>query len=1096
MFFVTFICLYFIFTNNNNQFVKHIFFIISLIIFISGCNTELPPEIATLDPQLPEKVDFNYHIKPILSDRCFACHGPDENKIEGGLRLDMEENALKVLESGQRAIVPGKPGKSAIFHRILSEDAEVVMPPSESNLTLTDYEKALLIRWIEQGAEYKPHWSFIKPKKPEMHEVAQTEWVNNPIDNFVLAKLEKQDLQPSQEADKETLIRRVTFDLTGLPPTIQEIDAFLADESPNAYEKVVDRLLVSPQYGERMATEWLDVSRYADTYGYTVDRYRPAWPWRDWVIEAFNKNMPYDQFVTWQLAGDMLPNATKEQVLATGFNRNHAQNAEGGIVNEEFRVEYVADRTNTFGKAFLGLTMECARCHDHKYDPVSQKEYFQLFGFFNNVDESGQITFSTKDMPAPTMLLPDSAVEEKIKFLEEKIASKEQDIQQEATNNDAAFKQWLASASNRHFSNKLPSGLIAHYPLDAITNEKIPNVADSRKNGKVVDPVSERIAEDAPVMVEGKQGKGVQMNGDDALYFPEVGRFLRADPFSIGIWVEVPEKLENGVIFHGNRGGIIYNFKGYQVSVEGNKLDVRIAHAFPYNALHLVSENTVPKEEWLHLMVTYDGSSKAAGTKLYMNGEPLKMRIEQDELYKEIAFVNENITTHLKAGGRWRSRGFREGSLDEITVFDRELTALEVAQVAGKNTLADLLNTKPNDLNDAHEQALFAYYLANYDQAYQKNIDEIKAIRAEKNAMVEPVQEVMVMDEREAPRATYLLERGAYNAHGEEVQPGTPRHVMNFPDTLPQNRLGLSKWLMHPDNPLTARVVVNRYWQQYFGNGIVKTPDDFGNQGDLPTHPELLDWLAVAFVESGWDVKAFQKLIVMSATYRQSSKTSPELREKDPENLLLARGPKMRLTAEMLRDNALAVSGLMVEKIGGPSVKPYQPEGLWKVNGAEYVQDSGEDLYRRSMYTFWKRTVPPPTMNTFDAPDRSICEVKRQKTSTPLQSLVLMNDPQFVEAARIIAERVMEETKEDVNTRITYAFRLLTSRKPTQQELTLLKDMYQEQHQKFAQFPERTKGLLEAGEYPVNRSLDKAQLAAHAVIVNTIMNFDASVIKR
>ena len=393
--------------------MNHRFFIISLAIFFSGCNTELPPEIAALNPQLPEKVDFNYHIKPILSDRCFACHGPDENKIEAGLRFDIEEKALAKLESGHQAIVPGKPGKSEMFHRILSEDAEEMMPPPESNLTLTDYEKALLIRWIEQGAEYKPHWSFIKPEKPKVPEVDQKDWVNNPIDNFVLTKLEKQDLQPNEETDEETLIRRVTFDLTGLPPTIAEIDAFLNDNSTNAYEKAVDRLLASPQYAERMATEWLDVARYADTYGYTVDRYRPAWPWRDWVIKAFNENMPFDQFVTWQLAGDMLPNATKEQILATGFNRNHAQNAEGGIVNEEFRVEYVADRINTFGKAFMGLTMECARCHDHKYDPVSQKEYFQLFSFFNNVDESGQITFSRKDMPAPTLLLPDSAVEEK-----------------------------------------------------------------------------------------------------------------------------------------------------------------------------------------------------------------------------------------------------------------------------------------------------------------------------------------------------------------------------------------------------------------------------------------------------------------------------------------------------------------------------------------------------------------------------------------------------------------------------------------------------------------------------------------------------------
>ncbi len=1067
-----------------------------LLMGLESCGTKEMSFPEDIEARLPEKIDFNYHIKPILSDRCFACHGPDENKVEAGLRFDIEEKALTKLESGKRAIVPGNVSDSELFHRIISEENDYQMPPPESNLTLSAYEKALLVRWIEQGAEYKPHWSFITPQKPEIPEVSQKQWIKNPIDHFVLSKLEKNGLPPSEEADKETLIRRVTFDLTGLPPTVAEIDAFLADPSPDAYEKVVDRLLASPHYGERMATEWLDVARYADTYGYTVDRYRPVWPWRDWVIKAFNENMPFDQFVTWQLAGDMLPNPTKEQMLATGFNRMHAQNAEGGIVNEEFRVEYVADRTNTFGKAFLGLTMECARCHDHKYDPVTQKEYYQLFGFFNNVDESGQITFSLEDMPAPTLLLPDSAVEEKIAYLERMITRKEQEIDTLKTEKKEEFQQWLAATRhNTSLSDKMPSGLIAHYPLDAITNEKILNIADHRKNGKVADPVTEQVAVDTPLVIEGKRGKGVQMNGDDALYFPQIGRFLRAEPFSVGLWVKVPEKLENGVIFHANRGAIIYNFKGYQVSVEENKLDVRFAHAFPYNAIHLVSENTVPKEEWIHLMLTYDGSSKAAGVRFYLNGELLRMKVKRDHLYKEIAFVREDITTHLKAGGQWRARGLTGGALDEITVFNRELTPLEVAGVAGKPALTDLLKQSPEAIPESSYQDLLAYYLANNNKVYQKELHALKALRTEKNTLTEAVQEVMVMDEMEAPRPTYLLERGSYAAQGEEVHPGTPQQVMSFPDTLTKNRMGLAQWLMHPDNPLTGRVIVNRYWQQYFGKGIVTTPDDFGNQGDLPTHPELLDWLAIRFVESGWNVKAFQKEIVMSATYRQSSYTSQELREKDPENLLLARGPKMRLTAEMLRDNALAASGLLVRKIGGPSVKPYQPEGLWIVNGAEYIQDTGEDLYRRSMYTFWKRTVPPPTMNTFDAPDRSYCVVKRQKTSTPLQSLILMNDPQFVEASRMIAERVMKEAESE-DDRITYTFRLLTSRKPTQQESDILRAMYQEQYLKFSQTPEKTKGLLEAGAFPADRRLDRPVLAAHTVIVNTIMNHDASVIKR
>ncbi len=1071
------------------------FVFLAVMIVMAACGTELPPEIENLSSKLPEKVDFNYHIKPILSDRCFACHGPDENKIEAGLRFDMEEVALSELESGAHAIVPGNLSGSEMYHRIISKDEEMMMPPPESNLTLTDYEKALLVRWIEQGAEYKPHWSFIPPEKPEIPEIAETNSIKNDIDNFVISKLEKADLSIAKEADKETLIRRLSFDLTGLPPTVEEIDAFLADNSPQAYEKVVDRLLASSHYGERMAVEWLDVARYADTYGYTVDRYRPAWPWRDWVIKSFNENMPYNKFVTWQLAGDMLPNATKEQILATGFNRNHAQNAEGGIVDEEFRVEYVADRTNTLGRAFLGLTVECARCHDHKYDPISQKEYFQLFGFFNQVDESGQITFSTKDMPAPTLLLPDKEAEEKINYLNQKIAEQEKTLAELENNEKSNFQSWLSKNSHQAELEKAPAGLIAHYTLDAITKKNIPNQVNSRKNGKVADPISENLAEDEPVSVKGIKGNGVKLNGDDALYFPEVGQFMRADPFSVGLWLNVPQSLTSGVIFHSNRGAIIFNFKGYQVSIENNKLEVRLAHAFPYNSINLVSEIEIPKDEWLHLMLTYDGSSKANGVHLYLNGEPLAMTTLRDHLYKEIVFVKDNTPTFLKVGARWRSRGLKEGTVDEIMVFNRQLTPLEVGQVSGNNLLADILKKQPGTLTQAKIQNLYAFYLANNDKRYAQTIDQLTALRKEENALVEQVPEVMVMDERENPRPTFMLERGEYSAHGEEVQPGTPEHLLKFSDSLPKNRLGLAQWLFDPENPLTARVIVNRYWQQYFGRGIVATPEDFGNQGELPSHPELLDWLVIHFRESGWDVKALQKLIVMSATYRQSSETSPELLEKDPDNVMLARGPKMRLTAEMLRDNALAASGLMVEKIGGPSVKPYQPEGLWKVNGDVYVQDSGDDLYRRSLYTFWKRTVPPPTMNTFDAPDRSYCVVKRQKTSTPLQALALMNDPQFVEAARIIAERVMKKETENKD-RITYEFRLLTSRGPTSKESELLHQFYEDTYEKFKANPAKVKGMLAEGAFPVDAHLDQTELAAHAVIINTLMNHDASVIKR
>ncbi len=1065
--------------------------LISLLFFVS-CGVQKPADIVEVESTLPKTVDYNRHIKPILSDRCFVCHGPDDAARKAGLRLDQPESAYAELASGDGyAIQPGDVADSQLYHRIISEDADVRMPPPESNLSLNSREKALLIRWIEQGAEYKPHWSFIPLQETKADELVKQPEVD--IDYFVEKRLRQEGLALADEADQETLLRRVSFDLTGLPPTLDEINAFLADDSDDAYEKVVDQLLNSPHYGERMALEWLDVGRYADTYGYQADNDRPTWRWRDWVIEAYNQNMPFDEFIACQMAGDLLPNPTTDQIVATGFHRNHPQNAEGGIINEEFRVEYVADRAITTGRAFLGMTFECARCHDHKYDPISQKEFYQFFSFFNNVDEAGQITWSKPDMPSPTMLLFTKEEKKRIAALDEEIKKLEIKIEHHRSKmeENEQFIQWYNSESF-HSNNSKLFGRIARFDLepDTATNKMISSEIDDA-TGRIVDPVTMKIWDQPPNFISREDGNGIQLDGDAMLDFPGMGRFQKADPFTVAMKVWIPKDLDEGVIFHSNKGGIIYSYKGYQVSVNEDHFDVRFAHTFPYNSIHLISEEPCPREEWIHIALTYDGSGKAAGVHFYVNGELQEMSVKRDNLYKDIVFVHDGITTNLRVGARWRSKGFTNGRLDQIEVYDRVLHFLEVERIAGVNRHSLLADT-----SESLKQLWAQYYLLNMDEKYKEHLQKLKDLRQKKNDIYENAEEVMVMAEMAEPRQAYLLERGAYNEHGEPVEPGTPKSILAYDDSLPQNRLGLSRWLVDERNPLTARVAVNRMWQQCFGRGLVETSEDFGSQGDLPTHPGLLDWLALKYIQSGWDTKAMMKRIVMSKTYRQSSRITEKLRQRDPENLLLARGPAKRLPAELLRDQALAASGLLTDQIGGPSVKPYQPEGLWSFGSNKtYEQSQGDDLYRRGMYTFWKRTAPHPAMNTFDAPDRSYCIMRREETNTPLQALVLMNDPQFLEAAKMLAVRVMNDELA-IDERIEKAFRLLTSRLPNEDEKKALLDYYQNQVEEYESDPDKIEGLLQQGEMDIPRELDKVKTAAMAMVASTIMNSNAGVVLR
>ena len=896
---------------------------------------------------LPQKVDFNYHIKPLLSDRCYACHGPDEKARKAKLRLDVKESAFK-----GDIIKPGRPDQSELIRRITATDPDDHMPPPESNLSLNADEIALLRRWIEQGAEWGKHWSFVP--LPEVQDP------NASIDTFVREPLEREGLKPAPAATKERLIRRVSFDLIGLPPTLEEIDAFLADNSAQAYERVVDRLLASAAYGERMAVDWLDVARYADTYGYQADRFNHLWPWRDWVIEAFNKNLPYDEFIIWQLAGDLLPNATREQKMATAFNRNHRQTNEGGSVEEEFRVEYNADRVHTTAGAFLGLTMECARCHDHKYDPISQKDYYRMFAFFNSTDESGLYSHFTDAIPSPALLMFSDAQEKRHKELQRAIAK--------MTKHIAARPLVL-------------TGEVAHYSFHG---GKGANSIGTNYPAKI---------SDGPKIVEGKFGEALQFDGENSVTIAKVADFKRTDAFSFSFWLNIPEEQDEIVVLHHQQAGSDAGYNGYEFVLEKGHASFGLIHFWPGNALKVRTREKLPLNEWVHIVITYDGSSRASGVKIFKDGKRAELETVRDSLYKDFA---NGVSLTLAA--RFRGRGFKGGMIDELRIYRRDLTS---------------------------------------------DIDpELKKLRDEENALINSIREIMVMGDLAEPRPTFVLKRGAYDAPGERVEPGTPEAIMPLDPTLPRNRLGLAKWLVDPKHPLTARVAVNRYWQMFFGRGLVLTAEDFGSQGQLPSHPELLDWLAKHFMNSGWNLKALVKLIVMSNTYRQSSQGSPELLARDPENKLLARGPKTRLTAEMLRDSALANAGLLVRKIGGPSVKPYQPEGLWeeKSAGWKYEPDKGEGLYRRSMYTYWKRTSPHPMMTTFDAAERNSCTVRRQTTTTPLQALVLLNDPQFVEAATKIGERARKEKNA-----VQFAFRLITSRTPSDRELAVLQRLYQEQ---------------------------------------------------
>ncbi|MEL6253277.1 MAG: DUF1553 domain-containing protein [Bacteroidota bacterium] len=1082
---------------------------ICIFVFLFSCQSSYKPsqEISEL---LPERVDFNYHIKPILSDRCFKCHGPDANQREAELRLDNASQAFDKREredgSSFYPLIAGNATDSDVFQRIMSENTEYMMPPPESNLMLTEFEKAMIAKWIDQGAEYKDHWSFVSPQKPTVPESSFEEWSRNPIDNFIAKELQNQGLSPSKAANKETLLRRITLDLTGLPPTPEEIAAFTAVDSDDAYEKAIDRLLESPHFGERMALEWLDVARYADSHGYQDDGMRNTWPWRDWVIRKFNENMPYDQFLLEQLAGDLLPEPSKDQLLATCFNRNHPQSQEGGVVDEEYRVEYVVDRTNTFGKALMGITVECAQCHDHKYDPISQEDYYSLYAYFNNNNDAGIVPYNGE--AAPTVMLPTAEENQKLAELRAKMKPLEAAIEKE--NYVADLKRWLGKRSPKVGK---PGGLKAEFSFEKeltvkraslnLDGKKSPGWAGIGKKGtitayfnKVKGRADAAILGDKdrkPELVEGVKGKGLKFRGDAGIRFNRDMDFDRYQPFSVSIWVKVLKEGEKGPIFNNTNG----DFEGYRgwickLNPDGT-LSFQLNYVWPDNCIDYKTTEKVAVGEWTHIVMTYDGSSQASGLKFFVNGKVPTHKLLKDNLNKSLqhGVKGSNWSSFPFMLGREKERSIENIVMDELKVYERQLSELEVL---------NLFDPKA-EIEPSEYQWLEYYVLSGKNNSFNQNLKSLTKLREEENLVSTDILEVMVMKDRKEVRPTFILDRGQYDAPTTEVNPRIPSVFASInKEEIPQNRLGLAKWLVSPEHPLTARVAVNRLWIMLFGKGLVETQGDFGNQGRLPSHPELLDWLAMDFIEKDWDIKAFMKQVMMSATYRQASVPTEKALEIDPENDWYSHFPSYRLPAEIIRDNALAASGLLSEEIGGPSVYPYQPDGIWAAlatrNATKYVQGEGDELYRRSMYTIWKRSSPPPSMMNFDAPDRYYCVVKRQKTATPLQSLVLMNDPQFLEASKMLASRTLKDIGGQLSDRVEFMYLSLLGRSAREEEQNLLAKLYQAEFEAFSKEPERIEKLLAVGEMQADPNLDQDALAAHTILASTIMNFDEFVIKR
>ncbi len=1156
-------------------------------------------------------VDFDREIRPILSDNCFACHGPDEKARKAGLRLDLKDQALKPLKDGRQAIVPGAPDRSSLITRIYTDDEDDLMPPRSTHKQLSDTQKTALRTWIADGAPWPQHWAFVPPSRPAPPQTRDKAWPRNDLDKFVAARLEKEGLIPSPRAPKTTLARRASLDLAGLPPTLEEMDAFLADKSPDAYEKLVDRLLASPRYGENMARTWLDAVRYADSHGYHIDSQRDIWAYRDWLINAFNQNQPFDQFTKEQLAGDLLPEATPSQKVATGYIRSNMSTGEGGAIEAEYASKYAFDRVETTGTAWLGLTLICARCHTHKYDPITQREYYGMYALFNQLDEP--VMDGNKPNPDPFLKLPTPEQGERLSWLKDQITAGVRRVEAPDPLLDAAQDEWtsrwharlaggwsaltptraesppetagqltvgddstviasgVTAGTNRFELQLKPAqGQLAGVRLDVLpepsptsqpeqaspaTTRHVLSELEVELVRKGPDAKPEKLSfvralataqeeeKGADRAIDGKPDTGWSITGE-AGRRPQAALFLLATPLAVPEGAELQARLR----FETDKSSPA--FRRFRLSAaEDEEFVARLAPLrlepwqligpFKTAGLKPGFDQAYPPETELDLRKSYPGVREEirwhergdladGGDHLLVNDlhgvhgayyltrkihvrEPvqLDLALRADDLFK--VWVNDRLVAESAEPHRYPGVKTRFG-VQLRPGENRILVKLVNHQgskyfsfnsaIGGPDVLAAdvaAMLSVAGPWPDPNSKRVREYFRRQHDAAFRKSMDDIASWREEQAAIDAAIPTTLVAKERAEPRETVMLLRGEYDKPGDKVAPGVPAVLPPWPAAAPTNRLGLALWLLRPDHPLTARVTMNRLWQQFFGTGLVKTADDFGVQGERPSHPELLDWLATEFIASGWDLKHMARLIATSSTYCQSSATTGELVARDPENRLLARGPRFRADAEVLRDGALQISGLLAEEIGGPSVKPYEPPGLWEAvsfnNSQKYVPDKGRAQYRRTLYTFWKRQSPPPNLLLFDAPTREYCVVKRPRTNTPLQALALLNDPQFVEASRALAVRMLTEGGSRRAEQIAYGFRLATGRKPRREEIEILQGVLREQLREYRAAPSAAQALLDVGDFKAPTSLDPSELAAWSTIASMILNLDETVTK-
>jgi len=1034
-------------------------------------------------PVQGDKIRFNRDIRPILSENCFACHGPDPGNRKAGLRLDREED-LFADRDGSPAVVRGKPDESVLFDRIAHAKVAKMMPPPKSHKKLTEAQKELIKKWIEQGAPWEPHWSFVAPQRSEAPKVANNGWVRNPIDAFILAELEKRGLAPAPEADRRTLIRRLALDLTGLPPEPQDVERFVNDQAPNAYEKLVDRLLTSKSWGEHRARYWLDAARYADTHGLHFDNYREMYPYRDWVIDAYNKNLRFDRFTIEQLAGDLLPNRTLDNQIATGFHRCNITTNEGGVIVDEVEAAYAKDRVETTTTVWLGLTGGCAACHDHKFDPFSQKDFYRFVAYFRNHVQR-TMDGNVPDSP-PVIVVPKPEDRARWIALQKEIADLQ--AQRDARLKDAqpAFREWLANGEGKKITEPVDAkDLHLNLPL----HEGQGKAAGKRGDKDLSLDLAEGVTWGAG---QTPQQKAVHFGPKGKLDVADTGDFEADQHFTIGAWVFLPAQEDTYAVM-GKTETKGKDIRGWALDIGARIVSFKLM-GDGNSTLTVGAPNTHRLEagKWSHVAVSYDGSRKATGVVLYVNGKPLPPNRPQNVTLK--GSIRNTGSFHLGADGR---REFKGGAIHGLRIANRTLRPEEVSVVSKWEKLEVLVAKDPKMLNPQERQDLLQLYVQRKDERYGQINTELTDREHEQQDIRQrsPVTHVMEEKPNSVPKAR-LLFRGLYDQPREELVAGTPTAMHAFPKDAPNNRMGLALWLVDAKNPLTARVTVNRHWQEVFGTGLVRTSEDFGIMGEQPSHPELLDWLALEFREKGWDVKALFRLMVTSATYRQSAAATPDKLKKDPTNRLLSRGPRFRLEGEALRDQALAASGLLVSRIGGPSVRPYMPTGIWEAvamygsNTRDYRPDKGEGLYRRSMYTFWKRSAPPSSMDIFNAPSREGCTVRRERTNTPLQALVTMNDPQFVEAARHLAQRAILEGGPSFDQRLDFLTMRLVSRPFEKREREICQASITDFLAHYKEKQGEAQKLIQTGESKPDPKVNATELAAWTMLANQLMNLD------